>query len=274
MFAIIFLAAIRVLDNEFVLLILPVSHPIALFLGPLLITRSRDRDSTANYDDAPNRPASKRQRTATIASIVVIACTAIWAAWPRYLTGDIERSGPEHHPSPRMETPSDSPTPSPITPPATPEPTAAPTQAASACEASALDVTIGGWDAATGARGAGIVVTNHSAGACQLQGMPDLRIIQAGQDLEVNVSEYELSEDGQETYSTITVGPGQSAQAIVYWRGERGAHHDDSAQQVQIMVNGAWLDAAFEFHEHMQPMDSPFDVLPGSELEIGKWTLR
>ncbi|HJF13809.1 MAG TPA: DUF4232 domain-containing protein [Enteractinococcus helveticum] len=260
-------------DNGFVLLMLPVTHPIALFLGTVTITRTLDLEPTAHNDDAHNRPASKLQRTATITSIVLIALTAIWAAWPRYLPGDIKQSGSEHHPAPGSETPSNAPAQSPSTPPATSEPTLDPTQAAPACDASALDVTIGGWDAATGARAAGIIVTNDDAGACQLQGMPELRIMQAGQDLEVNVREYELFEDGQETYETITIGPGQSAQAIVYWRGERGAHHDDSAQQVEVMVNGSWLDAAFEFHEHMQPMESPFDVVDGSELEIGQWSL-
>ena len=102
--------------------------------------------------------------------------------------------------------------------------------------------------------------------------MPELRIMQAGQDLDVNVASTN-SPNMNRKPETITIGPGQSAQAIVYWRGERGAHHDDSAQQVEVMVNGSWLDAAFEFHEHMQPMESPFDVVDGSELEIGQWSL-
>ena len=261
-------------DNGFVLLMLPVSHPILLFVGALLTARSLGPDSTTHNDDAHNIPASKLQRTAAVASIAVIAIATIWAAWPRYLPGDIEPRAPESHPSPGAATPSDSPAPSPSTPPATPEPSIDPTQAAPACEASALDVTIGGWDAATGARAAALVVANDDAHACKLQGMPDLRIVQADEDLEVNVREYELSEDGQETYETITIGPGQAAQAIVYWRGERSANHDDSAQQVEVMVNGVWLDSAFEFHEHMQPIESPFDVIHGSEVEIGSWTLR
>lgn len=128
-----------------------------------------------------------------------------------------------------------------------------------------------GWDATPGARAAALVVTNDDAHACQLQGRPELRIFPAGQSLEVNVKEYELSENNQENYFADTIAPGQSTQATLYWRGERSAYHDDSAQKVEVYVNEAWVAAEFRFSEHVPVMDSPFDLIHDEDLEIGQW---
>lgn len=71
-------------------------------------------------------------------------------------------------------------------------------------------MTVDGWDAATGTRAAALVVTNDDASsACQLQGLPNLRIMQSGQDLEINVNEYEPSNNEEYSYSIIMMSPDQ-----------------------------------------------------------------
>src|SRR5699024_4920263 len=124
----------------------------------------------------------------------------------------------------------------------------------------------------TGARAAALAVTNeHTSQACQLQGISEFRILQAGEDLNVTVSEYGLSSETQDVYENITVGPGESAEATLHWRGARSAYHDDSAQQAEIRIADTWIEAEFEFHQSAIPRSSPFDLINHSELKISEW---
>src|SRR5699024_12265331 len=165
---------------------------------------------------APDMAVSPPRLIATAASGALIASATTWPALPRPIPEDLQprveagdwpiRQDPD--PPPPVESPR-SPTPSRT-------PATEPTRQAPACTAAAVDVTIDGWDAATGSRAAALVVTTeHTSRACQLPGIPGLRILQAGADLHVTVSEYGLSSETQDVYENITVGPGESAEATL-----------------------------------------------------------
>lgn len=70
-------------------------------------------------------------------------------------------------PPPSNDTQSGSRTPEPLN--SLPEATVDPTQPAPPCEATVFEVTIGGWDAATGVRAAALVVSNDESHACSLK---------------------------------------------------------------------------------------------------------
>lgn len=249
-----------------------VAQPIFLLIGAKL--------GALPPKEEPEHPSAERDTVvstprliATAAGGVVIAITTTWAALPRPIPQDLQprveagdwpiQQDPD--PPPPVESPR-SPTPSRT-------PATEPTRQAPACTAAAVDVTIDGWDAATGARAAALVVTTeHTSQACQLQGIPEFRILQAGEDLNVTVSEYGLSSETQDVYENITVGPGESAEATLHWRGERSAYHDDSAQQAEIRIDNTWIEAEFEFHQSAIPRSSPFDLIKHSELKISEWT--
>lgn len=114
----------------------------------------------------PEHPSAERDTVvstliATAAGGVVIAIATTWAALTRPIPEDLQprveagdwpiRQDPD--PPPPVESPR-SPTPSRT-------PATEPTRQAPACTAAAVDVTIDGWDAATGARAAAFVVTNE-----------------------------------------------------------------------------------------------------------------
>ena len=84
--------------------------------------------------------------------------------------------------------------------------------------------TIGGWDAATGHRGARIIIQNTGERTCTLQGYPDL----AFEDTEgwamgitaVHGGSF-MTEDTAD--GPVSLGPGQAASADIGWNGTAGA---------------------------------------------------
>lgn len=259
----------------FAALTAPAAQLILLFIGAKMASNALTDEEEAPSDERC-KPASPVQIIVTGATVTAIAAVTVWASWARPIPEDLQpriaagdwpiRKKPDQstsnsqHPTETTSTPSE-------TPPGDP------TQTAPPCDASALEVSIDSWDASTGSRSAALVATNaQNPDACQLQGLPGFRIIQADEDLEVIPNERDSSYSDEELYSTITLQPGRSAEAILYWRGERGAYHDDSAQQVEVKINNTWVEANFEFEQLKYTQDSPFDLIQHSEIEIGQWS--
>lgn len=253
-------------------LLAPPMQLILLLVGARIAAKMLQGEGEEQYLER-EKAASTIQIVAVAGLVVVIGIGTVWASLPRPVpealqaridAGDWPIRKDAEESRPQQPAPSE---------PAARTPATQPTQAAPECKASALDMTIEGWDAATGARAATLVVTNsHASDACQLQGLPGFRIIQAGDDLDVEINEYDISPSTEDLYSTITIGPQESAESVLYWRGERSAYHDDSTQRAQVLIDDTWVQADFEFQEGNTPSDSPFDVVEHSELDISKWS--
>lgn len=211
-----------------------------------------------------------------------IAIATIWAAWPQPISEDlqarIERGNwplsttdrqTSWVPGPSNQSPAPLPSSTPTEPP-----TASPSETAPQCTAEVLDVTIDGWDAATGIRAASINVTNENGqAACELRCRPDFRVLQSAEDLHLEVTDLESSREVAEIVQPdMVLGPGESARALLYWRGERSAYDDDSAQRAQVRFHEQWVDARFEFHHPSATSDSPIDLVPNGTIEIGQWS--
>lgn len=131
---------------------------------------------------------------------------------------------------------------------------------APACEVSDVGVSIDSWDAAMGASAATLVVTNqHTDDDCQLHGAPDFQLIQGGEDLDLQVDDLDPSpENSHDLHSDITIGPGDTAKAILYWRSERRTA--PPAQRAQVNFNGEWVEAELDLAYFDTEAESLFDV--------------
>lgn len=127
-----------------------------------------------------------------------------------------------------------------------------------------------------GTRAATLIVTNEGGDYdCQLRGTPDFRLVEAGVDLDLDIDSLELSyETNEPLYTNITLEPGQSAEAALFWRGEQRSYQDEAAQQAQVKLSDVWVDVDVDVTGLNGTDVSPFDLRQHSELEIGKWSPR
>ncbi|MFB9796560.1 DUF4232 domain-containing protein [Arthrobacter citreus] len=131
------------------------------------------------------------------------------------------------------------------------------------CTGNEVLSTIGGWDAATGHRGARIVIQNTGDRTCTLQGYPDL----AFEDTEGWAMGITAVHGGsfmtQDTAGgPVSLGPGQAASADIGWNGTAGAG---------MSRVGTLLVAPFA-GTLRQELDVDIDLTEPGFLTVTQWT--
>lgn len=261
---------------------LPVIQLLIYLGGTRIAVGALRTDATQDERRVQSSPSGPVPTLVVRLTVGFIAIATIWAAWPQpvsdVLQARIERGNwplkttdrqTSWVPSPSNQSPAPSPSSTPTAPP-----TGSPSKTAPQCTAEVLDVTIDGWDAATGIRAASINVTNENGeAACELRGRPDFRVLQSAEDLHLEVTDLEPYREVAETVQPdMVLDPGESARALLYWRGERSAYDDDSAQLAQVRFDELWVDARFEFYGPSATSESPIDLVPNGTIEIGQWS--
>jgi hypothetical protein len=165
------------------------------------------------------------------------------------------------------------PTPAPTTPtpaPATPTPAPTPAVAADApCAQSDLTFSVGGFDAAMGARAAALVATNTGASSCWLEGVPVVVLLQGGRPLALQVGPGQTAEGAPATSQRVGVAPGGTAVALLTWRSYGGWADLETPQAVTVA-----LDASTTLVSAALPAGAgaaPFDIADGGAWGIAPW---
>jgi Protein of unknown function (DUF4232) len=163
--------------------------------------------------------------------------------------------------------------PDPTAPPVTPTPTPPPTPplvtADAPCAQSDLDFSVGGFDAAMGARAASLVATNTGTSPCWLEGVPVVVLLQGGRPLALQVGPGETPEGTPAESQRVGVAPGGTALALLSWRSYGGWADQETPQAVSVA-----LDPSTTLVTAAMPADpgpAPFDLADGGAWGIAPW---
>jgi hypothetical protein len=152
----------------------------------------------------------------------------------------------------------------------TPRPTPRPVTAARPCGAADLTLRATGWDSAMGDSSVTIVATNGSASACWVEGYPQLRLLQGGTDLRLEVGHPSTSDYGLPLRSQrVGVAPGGDAVFGWWWKGYRSAA-DQTTPQTVLLDLGGGADARLELSADSYLVD----VIDGAKVEVTPWGPR
>ena len=154
----------------------------------------------------------------------------------------------------------------------TPEPTVYGAEAVAAavseidpqwCTGDEVAVSIGGWDAATGHRGARITLENTGTRTCTVQGYPDLDF-ESSDGWVMGITAVHggsmMTEDAGA--DTVTLAPGAEATASIGWRGTAGAD----------MVRVGTLLVAPYAGTLRQELEADIDLAEPGFLTVTAWT--
>jgi hypothetical protein len=159
------------------------------------------------------------------------------------------------------------PTPPPVV--ATPTPTLPVVAADVPCAQSDLDFSVGGFDAAMGARAASLVATNTGATPCWVEGVPVVVLLQGSRPLALQVGPGETPEGTPAESQRVGVAPGGTAFALLSWRTYGGWADAETPQAVSVA-----LDPSSTLVTAAMPADSgpaPFDIADGGAWGIAPW---
>ncbi|MFQ1000545.1 DUF4232 domain-containing protein [Modestobacter sp. SSW1-42] len=184
-----------------------------------------------------------------------------------------DRPVPTASPVPQAEplpVPTPTPTPRP-TPPAavpTPTPTPEPVEADVPCAQQDLTFRVEGFDAAMGARGAGLVATNTGAGPCWVEGVPVVVLLQGGRPLALQVEEGQAPEGGDPEAQRVGIAPGGTAVSVLTWRSYGGWADQETPQAVTVALDASTTLVSAQVAGSGA---APFDIADGGAWNIAPW---
>ncbi|WP_409484314.1 DUF4232 domain-containing protein [Arsenicicoccus dermatophilus] len=208
------------------------------------------------------------QRTAvfTSSALVVALVIPVGAGWMslREVRDDLRNAYPPA-PTPRVAPPT--PPPSPPAPP--PRPSRSTASMPRPCTSGDLTLAVAGWDAALGITAASLVITNHAATACFVDGQPDIRLVQAGEDLWLRTPATATSDRGR-----VTVLPGHTAAASMTWKGSRQMADTRNDQTLTVRITAG--DLIEPYSRPVLTVTLPaggeqMDVVDGAYVQVGPW---
>ena len=145
------------------------------------------------------------------------------------------------------------------------------------CQPSQLVAEAGFVDAATGYRQTGVTVTNVSELTCTLDGFPGVDAIgTAGSDLDVIRTDGVWNDPAAAEPRTVTLAPGDAAQALVGWRGDQVGtwdgeqYRDELTGRLQLVLDGS-ADGPGVGVAFTEPADLPLDIVDGQEVRTSSW---
>jgi hypothetical protein len=215
------------------------------------------------------RAASRRARPGRAAEVrAVVVCAVVLAVvvgTTAVGTGAGEftpsTTGPSSAPTP----PTDSePEPAPTT-----QPSPAPVDAAEPCTMEDLTFAVGGFDAAMGARAAGLQATNTSESPCWVEGVPAVTLLQGGRPLQLTVGPGQAPSGGPAVVQRVGLAPDGSAFALLTWRTYAGWADAETPQAVTAALDPASPAVEATLTSDFGP--APFDIADGGEWEIAPW---
>ncbi|WP_113839330.1 DUF4232 domain-containing protein [Blastococcus sp. TF02A-26] len=174
-------------------------------------------------------------------------------------------------PEPAYPPPDAVPPPVPV-PPAPTVPEATPPEPVLAdvpCDPADLLLSVGGFDAALGARAASVEATNAGAAPCWLEGVPAVTLWQGGRPLRLVVEPGSVPTGGPAVVQRVGIAPGGSAYALLTWRTYAGWADDVTPQSVTVAVDPSALPVEVRVEGRGQP--APFDIADGGTWGIAPW---
>jgi len=137
------------------------------------------------------------------------------------------------------------------------------------CTPADLALTVGGFDAALGARAASVVATNTGTTPCLLVGTPTVTLLQGGRPLQLTVEPGRDPSGNPAVVVPVGLAPGAAAFVLLGWRTYGGWADAGTPQSVTVDLGSGAVPAAL-------PTDlgpAPFDVADGGTWEIAPWAL-
>jgi hypothetical protein len=177
------------------------------------------------------------------------------------LRPDLPADAPAAPPSPPTPSPQPTTVPSPTTPPEVPVTASRP------CAATDLTLSATGWDSAMGTSAVTLVATNRAASACWLEGWPDLRLLQGGDDLRLDVGHPARGASGQPlSPRRVAVPPGGEASLGWWWKGYRQMADQRTPQTVVLSLqDGGEVRLGLVDPGHL------VDVIEGAPVDVTPW---
>lgn len=201
-----------------------------------------------------------------VVALLAAGLSAVLPAEDATVPSAVTQAAPTSAPPPTPSTPSPPPT---VVP--EPAPTAAPTGVAAEvpCATADLALTVGGFDAAMGARAAAVTATNTGAAACLLTGTPTVTLLQGGTPLTLVVEPGRDPSGLPGVVAPIGLAPGDSAFVLLGWRTYAGWADAETPQSVTVDLGDGSVDV---------PVVSaygpaPFDIADGGTWEVAPWAL-
>ncbi|MGY1748905.1 DUF4232 domain-containing protein [Modestobacter sp. SYSU DS0511] len=165
-------------------------------------------------------------------------------------------------------TPTPTPTPTPIPTP-TPTPTPEPVVTDVPCAQQDLSFSVGGFDAAMGARAAALVATNTGSSPCWLEGVPVVVLLQDGEPLALQVGPGQTPDGGPAEVQRVGVAPGGAAFALLTWRSYGGWADQETPQAVTVALDASTTLVEARLTGHGG--SAPFDIADGGAWGIAPW---
>lgn len=150
----------------------------------------------------------------------------------------------------------------------TPSPSHRPTSVSARrpCSPGDLTLTLGGFDAAMGARGASICAANHSESNCYLDGFATVGPFQGGRPLKLKIGTTSSEQPGIDGHATrVGIAPGHVARASLFWRGYGAAVDQTTSQTLEVLLRPGVAAVPIEVPGPL------FDLIDGGELRVGNW---
>lgn len=142
-----------------------------------------------------------------------------------------------------------------------------------ACRPQDLTLTGGGWDFTMGKGSMTITAHNTSTAACQLDGIPHIRIAQGGKDLDLTYEPGSAENIGQPgTPRRVGVPADGTAQVVLWWPGYRNAADQKTPQRLYAaVVPGREVDVPL----NPPPGGGPahFDLVDGGRVVVSAWAV-
>lgn len=160
-------------------------------------------------------------------------------------------------------------------------PTAAPEIEAAGlppCRSQSLQLIAEEWDGITGNSVATLRATNVGATSCALRGVPELKLTQGGEEIDLRPEPLAHLEPAVERADGIGLAPGSSARSRLYWPGYRTAADQETPQTLTVRTDAVEVPVAVSFLPTSygdDPGPAPFDLKAGVEggavIEVGSW---
>ncbi|MFQ6486184.1 DUF4232 domain-containing protein [Brachybacterium epidermidis] len=227
----------------------------------------------------------------TIGTVLLITAVAVMAAWPvdapakdawmygtaggQAATPSAEAKDPAaQQPSSTSQDARSAPSPEPE---AAPGPAIVPAEILD-CRPDQLELSIGGWDSATGDSWAVLKAQGTAEEPCALRGRPELVITQGGD--RIDLRHEPLAEDShlQDPALGVVLEPGSTARAQLYWPGYRTAADKETPQSATVILTDGTdpIRATLEQADGDVVVPAPFDlkdgVEGGAEIQVGVWS--